>query len=239
MSGLLRPVGPEDPQVYWLRRAVVLVVVALVVLIVVAWLRPDPTPGQAVASPSSTMVTPGPTSTPTPTPKPTRTAGTASPKPSVKTTPKSSPARSATPKATPKAVPTATPAAADCTPGDVEVGIAGGGRVTAGKAVTFTVSLTNAGKSPCRLALSDSTFELKVYSGSDRIWSTADCADWFDEGKPSVVKAGGSRTAEVTWPARRSSGSCKLSGADLAAGTYVATAQLDGADPAQRVMGLR
>lgn len=70
MSSIIRPVGPEDPQTYWKRRAV-LVGIAVVVLLVL-WMvfKPSGSDGGTSAEP-----------TPTPSPTSSSTA-TASPSPS-------------------------------------------------------------------------------------------------------------------------------------------------------------
>lgn len=75
MGSLLHPVGSEEPRVYWIRRSLV-VVVALALVIGVAWLvwPKEPTIG-AVPPPTSPSQTPTvstpPTSTPSPSPTPT------------------------------------------------------------------------------------------------------------------------------------------------------------------------
>lgn len=78
MSSLMRPVGPEDPQVYWKRRAI-LVMVALIALIVLfcvfAWIWPDGTPSASGPASPTPTVTPQPTATPTTTPTASPTAG--------------------------------------------------------------------------------------------------------------------------------------------------------------------
>ena len=76
MGSLLHPVGPEEPRVYWVRRALVLVTVAAVAfgMIWLVWPRQDAvtaapagtgaapsTPATAVTSPSTS---PSPTAPP-------------------------------------------------------------------------------------------------------------------------------------------------------------------------------
>ena len=76
MGSLLHPVGPEEPRVYWVRRGLV-VVLALALVVGVAWLVwPKEPVVSAVPPPSSPSTTPTVSSPPTtaaPSPSPTPT----------------------------------------------------------------------------------------------------------------------------------------------------------------------
>ena len=76
MGSLLHPVGPEEPRVYWVRRSLV-VVLALALVVGVAWLVwPKEPVVSAVPPPSSPSTTPTVSSPPTtaaPSPSPTPT----------------------------------------------------------------------------------------------------------------------------------------------------------------------
>lgn len=71
MSSVIKPVGPEDPSVYWKRRALV-GGIAVLVLVLLWWLLwpkggGDPEPVAAPASPAPTVpITPSPVTTPSP-----------------------------------------------------------------------------------------------------------------------------------------------------------------------------
>lgn len=73
MGSLLHPVGPEEPRVYWVRRALVLVTVAVVAIAVVWLVWPKgaavtATPGGTSPSPSAPVTTaPTPSTSPSPT----------------------------------------------------------------------------------------------------------------------------------------------------------------------------
>lgn len=227
MSGMMHPVGPEDPQVYWMRRATIGVVLVVVVLIIVAFARPGRTAGTAVP--------------------------TGSPTPLVLSTPTSTPTSSGTPTAAPDATPAAessaeatspteakTPVApAACQAADIRVALSGGSGAGIGQKTSFTTQLTNGSSGPCTIGVDKSVFELKVVSGSDRIWSSADCDAWLQAKSPAEVKPGESISVTVDWPGRRSYPGCKLGSKDITAGTYVATAEYRGAATAKKVMGLR
>ena len=82
--------------------------------------------------------------------------------------------------------------------------------------------------------MTDQNFELKVYSGKDRIWSSRDCSKTLaDFDKKLVARADVGWT--MTWNGERSvKGATCDNGADAPrVGTYWATAQLKGADPVQ------
>ncbi|AZZ41262.1 hypothetical protein C0Z11_01985 [Acidipropionibacterium jensenii] len=108
---------------------------------------------------------------------------------------------------------------------------------TRGSTVTFTVTVTNQGAA-CVWNLKTLPVEVTVDSGSDRIWSTGDCAAWAPKGSHEVA-LGKSASVTVKWPTKRSaSGSCSLSKEQLGTGTYVASAQVKGGATRQYVMQL-
>jgi hypothetical protein len=110
--------------------------------------------------------------------------------------------------------------------------------VRRGTTVALTVTVTNQGTAGCVWDIAKLPVQVNVDSGSDRIWSTADCAAWGPTGAHPIA-AGKSWKFTVKWPTKRSAtGTCKLSAEELGTGTYVATAQLKGGMPRQFVMQL-
>ena len=89
----------------------------------------------------------------------------------------------------------------------------------------------------CQLDLAKNPFELRIYSGTDRIWSTKDCAKWAPA-SPIAIPEKGTWTWKQTWTTLRSAANCSLSDEYLRPGTYVATAVISGGAPAQLVMRL-
>ena len=245
MSGVLHPTGPEPARTYWVRRGVLLAVILLlavgVVLAVanltkaaVATAPPPPLPaGNPAASPTPTASGASTPASAAPTPGPS-TSRASSPAPS---TPVSSPPAAASPSASasaqpgPSATVVGTP---DCRPAELQVKLAGDRRLSVGENTTFTVSLVNAGRLTCLTSVTAANFELKVYSGKDRIWSSRDCAKTlapFDK----KLAAKGVVAWKMTWDGERSVAgtSCRRGTDKLRGGTYWATAQLKGADPVQ------
>lgn len=258
MSGVLHPMGPEPAQTYWVRRGVLLAVVLLLAVIVVFGVanltkaavatspppvippaagspEPSTSASQRVA-PSSSASAPAPSGS---APAPSGSVPTASSQPpaSAPTQPSTQPTTSTAAKPTAPAAPSAkatvigTP---DCTPAGLRVGVKGDRSLSPGQNNTFTVTLVNAAAQTCLASVTDKNFELKVFSGQDRIWSSRDCAKAlvaFD--KKLAGQAGVSW--KMTWNGERSvkGKNCKRGADTPQAGTYWATAQLAGAKPVQ------
>ncbi len=247
MSGMLHPVGPEEPQVYWFRRAVVAVGVVLVVIITVALARPGRSEPMAVPAASPTpLVLGAPPPTQEPAPEVTGpltdvvgpATGSADADPAGATPEAPAvPETSAVPETPP--APPAPPEPVDCRPADLQVALAGGAGAGIGAQTTFTVTVTNGSQEPCRTGIDPAAFELRIYSGTDRIWSTKDCAEWLTPVGPQVLEPGAGLPVDIAWSGQRSSADCTISSTALLPGTYVATAEIPEAKPAQKVMGLR
>ena len=225
MSGLLRPVGPEPAQTYWARRALVfgaMMVLAVAVTLIVngtssgSAVRPSPTPPTPLpilASPSST-----PTAFTTPSAvDPSASATSTSPAPEA--TKREASAKKASGRGT-----------ADCPVEDLRPTLTGNQRLAPRKRNTFQLSLINGSDHTCMARVRRTNFELKISSGTDRIWSTADC--------PSVIKPIRRRLGAehavawtLTWDGKRSEPDCRSAREAPRPGRYVATAQLEGAEP--------
>jgi hypothetical protein len=147
---------------------------------------------------------------------------------------------SAKPTATPTTKPAAPVATPDCRPSDLTVTLKGDRSLSPGENNAFKLSAINAGSSTCLASLTDRNFELKIYSGKDRIWSSQDCTkalNAFDKKLASQGDVGWT----MTWNGERSvpGKNCKTGGDTPQPGTYWATAQLKGAEPVQLRMIIR
>lgn len=195
-----RPVGPEPESTYWLRRALVvagvLVLLALLVPLVTAGGdAPDTLAGAPTAAPSA--------------------EGTPSRMPSAD--PSASPG--ASPSGSPGASPTPSTATA-CTATALEVEpTAGEDSYAVGASPRLSLSITNTGTAPCTRDLGQAQVELTVTSGRDRIWSSDDCAPGGD---PDVVTLEPDEPVvqSVTWDGRRSLPGCAGDKAPAQPGTY-------------------
>lgn len=235
MSSVLHPVGPEPPQTYWLRRALVLTAAILVLAVVVVLIVSQTNNSSAIsASPAPTAPTASAASA-APTP-----ASTASPRPagapSASTTTTTKPKASGTASAKP-AKPTKVPILA-CPADQLRATLTGKTRLKPKKSNTFVISLINGSGQTCRLAVNGANFELKIYSGTDRIWSSDDCSKAVKKIN-KTVRAERAVAWRMTWDGRRSRDDCKRRPEIPKAGTYFATAQYDGAKPVQLRMILR
>lgn len=207
MGSVLHPVGPEEPRVYWIRRIAV-VGVAVLLLGLLWWIWPKPQTVSAIPEvPAASAATPSALATP----------GT-------------------TAAASPSASPTPT-GPQPCQPASVRLSIIGFQKVKVSAKQVFTITATNTGTDPCVLTIGPANASVTVSSGSDRIWSTADCDKWLPA-KKLTLKSQATHEFSVTWPLRRSSSVCKLGKAELAPGTYVAKAMFAQVSTAQQAMTL-
>lgn len=243
MSSVLHPVGPEEPRTYWVRRmlviaAAVVAVIVVVVLVVNAaggsqTVVATPTPLAAPeTTAASTPAAAGETATPT-----TSATGPSAAGKSTSTTPTSTKPTATKPTATQKAKPTPTPIV-DCPPDQLRATLNGKQKLKLKKPNTFEVSLINGFGQTCRLKVSSGNFELKIYSGKDRIWSTNDCGKLV-KGIDTLLAAEKAVAWKITWNGRRSRAGCKQRPEVPRPGTYFATAQFTGAKPVQLRMILR
>ncbi|GAA4228036.1 hypothetical protein GCM10023075_32260 [Streptosporangium album] len=209
-------------DVYWRRRMAALVGV-LVVVAVVAWAcssggSEDTSKVQAQLGGSPTpdpIVTVLPTVTVTPSPSP------------------SSPRRAA------KAAARAKQPGDACDAPDLVLNMQGQEDVYApGSHPRFLLTLVNIGKVMCTAEVGPRAMEVRITSGDDRVWSSADCVSGdtddirrLDRGIPYVQ--------EVEWDRRRSGGDCTAKHEGAQAGTYVAVLRSPGLKSRRAVFHLR
>lgn len=248
MSSMLHPVGPEAPQTYWIRRAVVIGAAILALIVVIAIVVSQNSSGSVVAQPTPTAVTTLPAtpstspygSTPAASRSATPTVGssnTASPTASATSTPSASATSSPSPSATSSPTLKATGAVA-CPARQLRATITGDQNLIPGQPTTMSISLVNGSAAACTVQVTAESFELKVYSGVDRIWSSRDCATAV---KPLAKTLAPEQAVgwKMTWDGRRSKDDCQQRPETPQAGTYFATAQYAGAEPVQLRMTLR
>lgn len=188
MANPLQPRGPEDPSVYWRRRAVV-VLGALLILFVV-W--------KVIAgsndSPSASSQTPQATVS-SPASDPTHQA-------SAQPTESATPQTSSTP--TVAAVPVA-----NCADSDVKVSLAiSKTTVAAGAGLHMTMHVVNVSSTPCKRNLGSGPNEIWITSGPAAIWSTDHC---FPSQASHVITLKPKQDWSVsnTWDGHRSAKGCK------------------------------
>lgn len=301
MSGVLHPVGPESSETYWVRRALVVgVLLVLIIGLLIFLINLGGRPGQAAPAtatavpstdapaPTSSTDSPAPTDSASTSPEPSSSTATSSASTSTSQPPSDAASGDPTPTAsasdsaatpTPgaddasqapstSAEPTADssqasdepsgagagqqdrersddassskPRTAVCDPADLRAGLTSASRdVSTGQRVTFRQSVINTSSKPCTIKLNPDSYELKIYSGTDRIWSTNDCAKLVPD-VSKRVKPDASVAWKTTWNGNRSQQgeSCQSRPETPEPGYYYATAQLEGAKPVQFLLVL-
>lgn len=188
MTGVVHPVGPEEPQVYW-RRRLMFGLAALVTLfaIISSFTGGDnPDPAAATVAPSSEAIVTSPT-------------------PSM-------PAASPTPETIqPTAQPTV-PAVADgeCSDADTSVRVEVDRETTAvGEGVHINMIVKNISSKTCKRDVGSGANEVTVISGPALIWSTDHCNPNTD--KELVELAPGQEwNVKVVWIGKQTAKGCKV-----------------------------
>ncbi len=231
----MRPSGPLPPQVYWLRRLMLLGVV-VVVTAVLWWLisgsvgadgspasdAAPKTPRSTGSAPDSTATSPPPATT-----EPPATTQTTPPKNTPRSpnaTTSSKPDKQDEPNKTPLAEPNG-----DCSPDGVNMTI-DVADVKSGRSNTATFLLTSTDTPACTLAVTAGKLVVKVTSGDDTVWSSDDCPDAL-LAKQLVVRADPPSSYQFKWNGARSSEGCQLDDTPLEPGGYWVEAALIGGEP--------
>jgi hypothetical protein len=206
-DALLHPRGPLPRGVYWRRRGVTLAAVAIVLLLLSRACGSDGEPAARLSPTSS----PSPSSGPTP-------SRTASPKPPA------SPSRSASPTPSPTTSPTTSAPLGPCKAADLLLSAkADAQSYPAGRRPVLTIGIANQGKVPCTRDIGQAAREIRVTSGTDRVWSSDDCSPGGGSEVVTLAPGAAPRTFSVTWSRKRSLPGCKTGTKEAAAGTYRVT----------------
>jgi hypothetical protein len=208
--------GP--PEAYWRRRAIALAgVLATVGLVAWACSSGDDDRGG-----------------------PLRNAAVTSSPSAAPTTPFAMPTITVTATAKVTVRPTAVQREGDaCPPAAVVATLAPTAESYAGKTQPqFRLSVVNTGARSCTFGVGPKELEIRVTSGSDRVWSSADCARGSGS-SIQLLKRGIPYLSTITWDRRRASDGCK-GRRDLARpGTYVASVRAGKLKVKRQVFRLR
>lgn len=215
MRTVLRPVGPQPARVYWVRRMVVLAVLVAAVLLVWSFVSRG---AAADADGSGTGADAGATGA------------------EHGTDAEGADAADAADTGTDGAAADGAPAA--CAPEALTVTLTTDATSYTGDAApTFTMTFTNTGDTTCVVDAGGSNRSVLVTSGSDRIWSSADCA--AEGGTRTLLLAPGAQEQDtVVWPRERSDETCSEGLPAPRPGTYTAVAVLGGAQSGSAVFQL-
>lgn len=95
-----------------------------------------------------------------------------------------------------------------------------------GQTAAFPMTVRNVGDVPCLVDLGYSGLELTLFSGDDRVWSSADCHGDLPEHDEYLFDLDYSRTVTISWKGRRSAPDCAPDQNYAGTGTYRAQATL-------------
>lgn len=241
---VLHPVGPEATETYWARRVIVIVAAVVVLAVLIAVIvnatsgtTATPAPG---AKPTAAFGSPTPTAMTTElrTPGASDSSATNTSKPKAAAGPASSSTSSSSSKSTSSSSAPTTSSPTACPADQLRVTLTGKQRLKVKKSNTFNLSVINGSGQTCVATISPDNFELKIYSGTDRIWTTDDCASKVKKISKTLA-AERSTSWTMIWNGRRSNAGCKQRAEVPRSGTYFATAQLKDAKPVQLRMILR
>jgi hypothetical protein len=237
VSSMLRPIGPEPAWIYWLRRTMIVGVGLIVVVAAAAVIMKSSGASAVSADPppaAPTIPTAPPVATswtsPTPSRLPSSTTSSPSSAGSMSPTP-SGPGASATRTSTSESTPTATKSAhSTCEDSELRTTLTGKRTLKLKEPATFALSVINGGEEACAVTVDSKNFQLRIYSGSDRIWSTRDCPSLIT---PISTQLDSQQAVEwkITWNGLRSASGCEQDSESLEAGNYVATAEFSDAEP--------
>ena len=191
MTGVVHPVGPEEPQVYW-RRRVVLGLAALVTLIVIVRSftgGEDPVPAAVSVTPSAEAVAASPEPSAVPT-------VVAAPSPAV---------------LQPTAQPTV-PAVAEgeCSDADTSIRVVVDRETTAvGEGVHINMIVKNNSAATCKRDVGSGANEVTVISGPALIWSTDHCNPNTDRDLVELAP-GQEWNVKVVWIGKQTATGCKV-----------------------------
>ncbi|WP_204016564.1 hypothetical protein [Sphaerimonospora thailandensis] len=222
-------IGVEGADVYWRRRVSVLTGM-LVVVAVVAWACTSAS-GKPGDKAGGVRATPG-ASDPMVVSLPSGLASGSSSPSAAPPTPQGGPSPSASPSPSAPSAKSAKPAKParprrpgdPCDPKDLVIALRAGQEVYAGDAPpTFLLTLVSTGHVECTVDVGPRTLEMRVTSGGQRIWSTADCVAGKGVDRQTLER-GIPYVRTITWDRHRSGTVCSGKRPVAEPGTYVASA---------------
>ena len=141
----------------------------------------------------------------------------------------STPGSTAQPGTTPSASPSATPSASPTCEQKLVTVKAATNKTSYGadEKPVLSLTVTNGGKLPCKVNIGTSQMDFLVTSGSDRVFSSADCQAASTD-LVKTIAPGKSETANFPWPRNRSVQGCETvpDGSVAGSGYYVFIAKL-------------
>lgn len=126
-----------------------------------------------------------------------------------------------------------------CEPRDVVVGFTATKTTYVGKDLPrFRLTVVNTGRRACTLGVGPKELEIKISSGTDRVWTTARCGSGSGS-SIRLLRRGVPYLATVVWDRKRSSATCPSRRPAARPGVYVAAVQADKIKAKKQVFRLR
>jgi hypothetical protein len=191
VTGVVHPVGPEEPVVYWRRRLLIALaaLVTLIVLIRSFTGGEDPVPTAASGAPSAE-------------------AAATSPKPSAVPTVVTSPSPAVLQPTTQPTVPVV--AEGECSDADTSIRVLVDRETTAvGEGVHINMIVKNISETTCKRDVGSGANEVTVISGPALIWSTDHCNPNTDKNLVELAP-GQEWNVKVVWIGKQTAKGCKV-----------------------------
>jgi hypothetical protein len=110
-----------------------------------------------------------------------------------------------------------------CEPGDIVVGFTATKTRYAGKDLPrFRLTAVNTGRRACTFGVGNKELEVRISSGTDRVWTSAQCAHGSGS-SIQMLRRGVPYITAVAWDRKRSSAGCPSRRPAARPGVYVAT----------------
>ncbi|WP_235959459.1 hypothetical protein [Actinomadura macrotermitis] len=106
-----------------------------------------------------------------------------------------------------------------------------------GEQPQFRMTLVNTGERACTFDVGRDSVDLRVSSGTDRVWSARQCAR--DGSSIQLLRRGIPYTETITWDRRRGNDGCRGHREEAQPGTYVAKIKARGLKAPRQVFALR
>ena len=194
MSGVVHPIGPKSPQVYWRRRAIFIVLILLTIFVISRSLF-----GGSEKPQAAPVVSPSPT---------VSASESATPSPSATIEGAVDPITQMTETSTP--IPDPSPPADVCADSDVKVGVAINKSVApVGKGLRLTMTVKNTSDQACKRNVGSGANEITIISGPALVWSTDHCSPGT-EANYVDLNPGQTWKVDVVWNGKLSAKGCQV-----------------------------
>lgn len=201
----MKPVGPEDSQIYWKRRALVGGIALLILFLLWLLIRPK---GNAEEQVASAPAAPAPSMS----------------TPSLLPSASASASASASPSASPS------PSAAECPDSNIDVTVTTNQTTyKPGADPDISMAIVNTGSKACERNVGSGANEIRISSGGTQIWSSDDCSTSAAD-DVQTLEPGEKATVTVSWTRTKSEPGCAGSQPEAEPGTYEAVGRNDKVD---------